>query len=1026
MKTTLLVGWLLAVIAWLSYPLQSYAQNRTIRGKVVSATDQSPLAGATVLVKGTTTGTTTDASGEYTLNLPPDARILVFSFIGFLAQEIEIGTQTTLDVALVEDLQKLKEVVVIGYGSQEKKELASAVGVASRKDFGEVNVSSVGQLIQGKIAGVQVINQSGLPGDNVRIAVRGAGTFTNLNPLYVIDGIQGGDINSVSPYDIEDITVLKDASAVAIYGSSGANGVVIITTKRGKSGKPRITYDGYVGVANAWKKLDMLNASQYIDLVKDIAAAQNTVLPPKLNTPDVLVDRTNWQDEIFRNASVSEHFINMNGGTENLTYSVSLGYTNQDAIMIGYNFKRYTFRTALEQKVGKRIRLGQTLNLRNSNREGQPPSFIDALRMPPYAPTRDPDNLGGFSKVTTIQDLNDAFNPLTAVYLTEQKARSLSTLLQLYGEVDIIEGLRYRAQSSLQIGVDHFYYYGLPNQNGNLTNPRNLTENYGWGYFPLVENILTYDKRFGQHKITALVGNTYANGGRYRTASMSGADFPNDELRHIGAAPTNRVTGGSSGIGTTRVSYFARLNYIFNDRYILTLSGRRDASSVFGPNNRIGYFPSVAAAWRISEEKFFKDISFISDLKLRASWGILGNDFIPPFVDRPFVWRGNGGSNTVVYTLGDGKVTNLGATVVTVPNPNLKWEETTQTDIGFDLAMFNNQLTIGFDYYNRNSRDLLVFVPLPISTGLGAPFENQPSVLSNAGNVVNKGFELTLGYRGQAGDFTYSVNTNIARNINEVISVGVEGGSISSGGFDGVASMTRTQAGHPLGAFYGYRVDRVVSTAAEAVSLAERQLGIQAGDILFQDLNGDGKVDDADQTFLGSPIPGWNYGANINLGYKGFDLMMSFVGVADVQTVNALKYWTEGTTRPFNSSTAVLSRWRKDGDVTNMPRAGQNANGNLNLRPSDRYVESGAFTRLRNLTVGYTLPTAILEKTQFIRNVRVYVTAQNLLTFTKYSGYDPEVSASNNEDRAFLFNRGIDRGQFPQPRTFMLGFQVGF
>ncbi len=327
--------------------------------------------------------------------------------------------------------------------------------------------------------------------------------------------------------------------------------------------------------------------------------------------------------------------------------------------------------------------------------------------------------------------------------------------------------------------------------------------------------------------------------------------------------------------------------------------------------------------------------------------------------------------------------------------------------------MFNNRLNINFDYYNRNSKDLLVFVPLPLSTGLGAPFDNQPSILTNAGSVVNKGFELMVGYQNRIGDFSYSINANAARNINRVESVGVEGGSISGGGFDAVATMTRTQAGHPLGAFYGYRMDRVVSTAAEATALADRQQGIRAGDILFQDLNGDGKVTDADQTFIGSPIPGWNYGSNINLTYKRFDLMLSFVGVADVQVVNALKFWTEGMSRPFNSSTAVLSRWRQDGDVTNIPRAGQNANGNQNLRPSDRFVENGAFTRLRNLTLGYNIPANALEKTKIINTLRIYLTAQNLLTFTKYSGYDPEISANSNDERDFLFNRGIDRGQFP-------------
>jgi TonB-linked SusC/RagA family outer membrane protein len=1000
------------------------AVDRRITGRVTSAADNTGIPGANVQVKGTTRGTTTDAEGNFALSVPDGEVTLIVTSVGYARQEVAVGNRSAVDVSLAVDVQTLGETVVIGYGTVQKKDLIGAVGVAGRKEFGDVNVSQASQLIQGKLAGVQVINNSGLPGSGTNIVVRGTGTFTNAEPLYVIDGIQtgSGEFNAINPNDIEEITVLKDASSVAIYGARGANGVVIVTTRKGKTGAARLTYNGSIGLAQPWKKLDLLNARQYIDFVNDYAATTNTKLPPKLTTPDVLVDRTDWQNEIFRTATVQEHNLGISGGSEKTTYNVSFGYADQEAIMRPYRFKRFNLRASLEEHVGKRLRLGQMINVQYRVTSGNTASFIDALRMPPYSPIYDPDNLGGYARVTTIDDLNDAFNPFTTMFLTERRNRDLNNYGQFWGEFDIYNGLKWRTQASLSFWNYSGFNYTQANRNGNLLNPNGITENYGWSITPLIENILSYDKKWGEHTLTALVGNTYQRGGVYRSLNVTGSEFPNDQIKQIGAAGKNSISGASAGTYAL-LSYFARLNYGYLGRYLLTASFRRDGVPVFGKSNRFGNFPAVGFAWRVSEEAFMKDLTAISDLKFRASWGRTGNASIPGFLDQVNVFKGLSNNNSV-YSLGPNKDYAQGATVNQAASPNLRWEETTQTDIGLDLALLRNRLVLTLDYYNRKNDGLLVYVPIPLSTGVGGPYDLTGRIPLNAASAFNRGFETSLTFQGQRGDLRYSLSGNVSYNKNEVTSLGTEGATpIVSGAVNQISSTTRTDVGQPVGAFYGYVVDRVLSTSAEASGLQATQKDIKAGDFLYKDLNGDGKIDDQDQTYLGSPIPKWQYGANLNLGYRGFDLMVALQGLGGVQLFNGMKYWTQGMTRPFNSETAVLDRWRKEGDVASLPRAGQNSANNF-TRPSSFYVENGAYLRVRNVTLGYSLPKTWLGSltANALGSARLYVTAQNLFTFTKYSGYDPEVSAQGD----FLFQRGIDNGQYPQPRTFLLGLQLGF
>ena len=519
-----------------------------ISGKVLSAEDSQVLPGVSVIVKGSSTGTVTDSDGKYSINVPDNGASLVFSYVGFTSQEIAVKNSNLINISLSADVKNLEQVVVVGYGEVKKSDLTGSVGVADRKKFGDVVATTAEQLIQGKIAGVQVVNNNGLPGSGVSLVIRGSGSFNDVSPLYVIDGIIG-DINSVSPYDIDNITVLKDASSVAIYGAQGANGVVLVNTKRAKTGKPRITYNGYTGISQAWRKLDMLNATQYVDLVKDIADATQATLPAKLNGSDVRVDRTNWQNEIFRTAKITEHHINITGGAEKLAYNFSLGYTNQEAIMINYNYKRFNARFNLEENVG-RFKFGQTLNMRYSLNEGNPASFTDALRMPPYAPVYDPTNLGGFSRVTTIEDLNDAYNPLTGVYLSERKAREIVNLGQAFGEVQLMEGLKFRSQVSYTFGFYQNYNYRQANRNGNLLNANGIDETYGWYSSPVFENFLSFNKKFrGIHQLDVIVGTSYRGGGRYRSISAIGSDFTNDDIKQIGVSGKSSLSGASSGRG---------------------------------------------------------------------------------------------------------------------------------------------------------------------------------------------------------------------------------------------------------------------------------------------------------------------------------------------------------------------------------------------------------------------------------------------------------------------------------------------
>jgi TonB-dependent starch-binding outer membrane protein SusC len=1020
-------AWSIFLLPFLMSTTTLFAIN--ITGRVLD-NQKEAIVGATVRVKGTSNGTATDLKGMFTLNNVLNTALLEVSYIGYLTQEIAVDGRNTIDIVLLPNNTLLDQVVVVGYGSQRAKDNTGAIGVSNEKDFGDVVVSSSAQLLQGKLAGVQVLNNDGIPGSEPIIIVRGTGSFTSASPLYVIDGIQSGEFNNINPNDIESITVLKDASSVAIFGASGANGVVMITTKRAKSGTPRVTYDAMYGTSKVWKTLDLMNAKEYIDLVTDIQTTLGSGLTPKLESPDVLVDRTDWQDAIYRTGKLTSHSLSIAGGSERMTYGVSAGYTDQQSILGNFKFKRGNLRLALEEKLwNSRIKLGQTLYITYTGNRGNNPSFTDALRMPTYAPILDPSNLGGYSKVTTTDDLNDAFNPITTTELRNRRFTGFTNMGQFFGELQILKGLKYRHQSSFTYGSGQSWAYDKASSNGNLTFPSQIEESYYWFFSPLIENLLYYDKAVGKHRLGLLAGQSWQSGGRSRSLNITGSPFQNDEIQQIGLAEETSLRGAYAGRGTSQISYFSRANYTLSDKYIFTATIRTDANSAFGKNNRFGTFPSLGLGWLVSEENFLKNSKVISNLKLRASWGKSGNANIGQFQTTSTVSRGISGNNG--YTFGPDKIFYGGVTIAKIPNPNLRWEETTQTDFGFDAGFWQNKVTLAVDLYNRLNDGLLIAVPIPLSTGVGGVEYLGTSILDNKATARNKGIELSLGLNNSVGAFSYGINGNFSYNNNEVLAMGPDSSIINGGNFADVVGLTRTQIGSPIGSYFGYRVDHVASTQAEVDALNagtpvkddgtkdSYQTDFKPGDIIFKDLDKDGIITEKDQEALGSPMPKFQYGGSFNAGYKGLDFTVSLQGLIGSKIANGLKYYTEGATRPFNSSRNILNRWKKDGDVSPNPRAGQNANGNLNLRASDRYIESGDFLRIRNITLGYTLPKSLFKN---MGNLRIYATAQNAFTFTKYTGYDPEVSFSNNDP---LFNRGIDLGQYPQPKSFIFGLSLG-
>ena len=1027
-------------------------QTRSISGKVTSSTDNQGLPGVNVVEKGTNNGTITNIDGEYTIEVSEGAT-LVYSSVGYNTREVEVGNRTFIDLTMTEDVKQLEELVVVGYGSQERKDITGAVSSVKADQIEKLSIQSLDQALQGQAAGVLVTQNSGEPGGNISVRIRGVGSFGNNEPLYVIDGFpvfndngrvgsagfsdnQFNSLAMLNPKDIESIEILKDASAAAIYGSRAANGVVLITTKRGRAGEAKVSFSSDIGLQEAWRVPEFLNAPEFAELANE---AYTSAINPDTGepfpvyskwaewaaNPDSLGPGTNWMDQIFRTGLMQDYNLSVQGGSEKLKAAFTLNYFDQEGILIESGFQRYSLRGNLDYSASDKLTIGTRSTVSYSDQQVfRSSNFANGLfniaQM--MIPTIEPD---GFIEGPSLYISTGLRNVLYRARELENNLNTIRALNTAFAEYEIIPGLKYKINVGADLILsnserwDPKFERGLVN-NVNANSWSRRTQDISW----LIENTLTYDKTFAEkHNLSLLVGQT-AQRSEFSAISASGEDFPNNDLRAISVS--NSELRGANGGGTRWAlsSYIGRANYNFDDKYLLSASIRVDGSSRFGSENRWGTFPSFSAGWRLSEEPFF-NVGWVDDIKFRGSWGQLGSDRIGNFN-----YLTTFSANTE-YTLGgEAQAPVTGVSLARLGNPRLRWETSTQTDIGVDVALFDGRVTLVADYYIKETTDLLVNVPIPGSSGI----PSNPTV--NAGSVRNSGLEVALGYRNDIGDFSYDVNLNFATINNEVTSIGA--GQPINGGAGGASDRfepTRTEVGQPIGYYYGFAIDGIYQTDSDVADVDDFRNPVP-GDFIFRDINGrdengnivnepDGRVDFDDRTFLGSPVPDFNYGLNINLKYKNFDLNIFGQGVQGNEIFSVIKQQTwqisyfngNGVT---NSVREMMNRWTGPGTSNSIPRVAYQEVNNYPFS-SQFYVEDGSFMRLRNLQLGYTLPNS-LTSVIGVTGVRVYVGAQNLFTITDYSGFDPEIGDRNQSP----LSSGIDYGNYPLPRTYRVGASINF
>lgn len=1006
---------LLITLSFIAIGTFLIAQSITVRGKVSNG--KEPLIGVSIVQKGTANGTISDIDGKYEIQIE-NKSTLVFSYIGYQSQEAVIDNQRTLDIVLVEDAQSLNEVVVVGYGTQRKSDLTGSVGSVKSKDIQGIATPSVEQVLQGKIAGVMVTPASGSPGAGAIIRIRGTGTLNNTNPLFVVDGMMTDDISFLNPNEIESVDILKDASATAIYGSRGANGVVMVTTKRGKAGqKGIITLSSFYSSQELQKKIGLANATQYAQLRNLAAKNANPPQPIPYPNPESFGVGTDWQDVIFRTAPMQNINLAARGGNESMVYSVSGDYLKQDGILRGGDYERLSLRINNEYKINNIVKIGHNLSIVNTKSNNSPGVLYNAYYAPPTVAPR--DSSGKFGNTTSDGSVG---NPEAQFYYERyNKSSALRTFGNLYMDLNLLKGLTFRTNLGLDWttseGKRFVPVYRVTDIQKNEVNALDVYSNKYLN--KLWENTLTYDKTIGKHHFTFLTGITAQMNDNYLLSGRS-TNLPNDvnniegdieDLLYLSAGTKGfSASGGSQDSEVWNMfSVLYRANYSFNNKYLLTASGRRDGSSKFGKNRRYGNFPSMALGWRAKEEAFLKDIDWLSNLKFRASWGIIGNDKISSESKSPPV------TGRLDAVFGTDEKFIAGATINRLANPDLHWEETHQTDIGFEIGFLNNRLTAEIDWYSRKTKDILTALQIPAFIGASEP----PVV--NAASVLNSGWDINLGWKDRIkSGLDYHFNAIISTVHNEVLNLGegkeeILGGGVGEGGKLG----SRTTVGSVIGAFYGYKVVGVYQNAEQLSKLPKRtgevpNKDVFVGDLIYADIDGDGVITSKDRTYLGSPIPKMTYSFNLGLGYKGVDISAQIYGLSGNKLMNAKRLARFST---GNFETAFLNGWTGEGTSNFEPRV---TIGGRNYEVSERFLEDGSFTSIRNLQVGYTLPLSISSKVK-LQNFRIYVAATNLKVWTKYSGYTPEIVNGGDS-----FAVGIDRGVYPVARTYTIGLNASF
>ncbi|MRS61828.1 SusC/RagA family TonB-linked outer membrane protein [Larkinella terrae] len=1069
------LAWFLTMAAW--------AQDRKITGLITDGNDNNPLPGANVVIKGTTVGAATDADGKFTLNVPAGKDILTISAIGFTGQEVSIGNRSAITITLQPDIKTLSEVIVTGYGSQSKKDITGAVATVDTKQLLSIPATNVGQALQGRVAGVQVGNENS-PGGGVMVRIRGFGTINDNSPLYVIDGTPTkGNLNTLNLNDIESIQVLKDASAASIYGSRAGNGVVIITTKKGKAGKPKFSYDVYYGTQRPGKFLSMLNTNEYAQLTwesrknsgavgangnpthsqfgngptpvipdyifpsaasaSDPRVAQdangnyinysNNIDAADFNKTKWLITKankegTNWLDEIFNPAPIQNHQLGVSGGTESGRYAMSLNYFNQQGIMMYTGYKRYSLRANTEFNVNKRIRVGQNFQVAYGERLGQPNGNSNesnpisfAYRIQPIIPVFD---VTGYYAGARGGDLDNARNPVADLWRNKDNIQKEVRLFgNAYAEVDILKNLTARTSFGIDYNLYNFKNYtirDIESPESRGSNSLQTNNNYEWTW--TWYNTLTYNKTFGdKHRFNLIVG-TESIKNYYEFFDASRTNFAVDDIENRYLSAGTGVQTNNGGASNWRLaSEFAKLNYALGDKYLFDATIRRDRSSRFAKDFRVAYFPAVSAGWRISQEPFLKSATWLDDAKLRIGWGQTGNQEIGNY--NPYT-QFSTNPITSFYDINGTRTSAVpGYELTQFGNANAKWETTTSTNIGLDATLLKNKLSIGFDWYTRTTSDMLFPVQIPLTQGVAtAPFQN-------IGEMRNRGVDLMLNYNGKVTNgLTYNVGVNLGTYRNEVVKTNGDPKTQYFGINDErIQNFVVTQQGYPISSFFGYTIDGIFQTDEEAakhpVQFGNAATENRAGRFKFRDVNGDGKVDSGDLSIIGNPHPNFNYGVNLNVNYKNFGLTIFGQGVQGNDIFNYVKYWTDFPTFAGNRSTRMLyDSWRPGKTDAILPQL--RSSDQVSILPSTYYLESGSYFRFKNIQLTYTLPAKLLSKLG-LGQASVYVQGQNLATITKYSGMDPEINLRNysaGNDRQL----GVDGGSYPVAKSLLLGLNLSF
>lgn len=1001
------------------------AQNKMLVGTVVDELGET-LIGVSVLNKTTGEGTITAIDGSFSLSGKQND-LIQFSYIGYASVDYVVKQEENIRVVLKEDTQNLEEVVVVGYSAQKKSSLTGAIAPVNMDDMEKRRVATVSQALQGQVAGVQITQSTGAPGDDISMLIRGEGTIGNNSPLYIIDGVPSRTMTFLNPSDISSITVLKDASAAAVYGSRASGGVVVITTKEGEVGKGHLELNYYYGIQKVANLPRMLNTQQYMD-VQEIAwnnAGYEGSNPYTIDKKRTDLADTDWLDELFTLGQTHNIQATMSGGSKGVNYLLSAGYISQDGIVVYDNdrYRRFSLRSNINAKYYDRLNIGANVQLTYSiqdklNSKGDAPGIIRHAMLRPsvlsvYKDVNDPtykandpftdlpfyknnDRNGGWES----SKYEWTSNPIALAYYTDDKRSQYTTFGNVFAEYEFLQDHSLKFKTNLGIDLN-LYHNKAFNQNfgdddgsgsdvdkglGRQNRPSNLDESRGESFTLTWNNTLSYAKQFERHNINAVAGTEFIS--NYESsigASRQRYDYTNDTFRYLDFGGTESdIWNSGSGSEWALMSVFASATYVYDNRYMITGNFRADASSRFASNHAWGFFPSVSAGWKMSEEKFLKNISWLSDLKLRGSWGQLGNQEIDNYTFMTLLKKD--GDKYVISRYG---------------NPDLKWETSEQWNVGVDLGILRNKLYLSADYFMKTTSDILLPISLPSYVGSVSP------TIVNAGTVRNKGFELSLTYRDKVGDFNYSINGNIATLDNKVLKLHPNLPNI-----DG--KVTRTTVGQPLNAYYGFVMEGIYQNEAEINEqlYATDNPTVQPGDIRFKDLDNNGKIDDNDRDFLGSPIPRFTYGFTLNGEYKGFNFSMLFHGVQDVQHFNDLKKILNYDTRPFNHTTEMLGYWHGEGTSNSIPRPSFTDNGGSRI--SSIFVEDASFFRLKNVELGYSFAKLLKKINSPISDLKIYVSAENLFTVTSYSGLNPESTDL------------IDYGTYPQARSFLFGVNVKF